>query len=133
MLKVAIRGTARNAPAKPQKLDQITKESKITKELRFSLSPISFGSMIFAEINCGMIRHARRRKEVPDASKTTKLYKKGSISAIIAPTTGIKSRRKTRSANIRAYSKPKKYITTQLTKALKNASENLERKNIFMS
>ena len=130
---MAISGTARNAPASHQKLDQITRARRITNELRFSLSPISFGSIIFAEINCGISKHARSRNEVPEVSNTTKLYKKGSMSATIAPITGMKSRRNTRSANISAYSKPKKYITIQLTNALKSASENFERKNIFIS
>lgn len=133
ILHVAISGTARNAPASHQKLDQITRARRITNELRFSLSPISFGSITFAEINCGMSKHARSRNEVPELSNTTKLYKKGSMSATIAPITGMKSSKNTSSANIRAYSKPKKYIMIQLIKALKNARENFERKNTFIS
>jgi len=133
MFIIAISGTARNAPTNHHILDQKTKASNITKLLRFNLFPIIFGSNIFPEINCGTNIHTRRTKGVKLESKTVKLYRNGSVSAIIPPTAGIKSKRNTRSANIRAYSRPKKNMMIQLTPALRRARKNFERKNRFIS
>jgi len=72
-LIAAISGTARNAPINPHILDQNISASSMTKELRFSLFPIIFGSIIFPEINCGIKRHARRKNEEKELSNTAKL------------------------------------------------------------
>lgn len=133
MLSTAIIGTARNAPASHQSEDQNISASIITKVERLSLFHIIFGSRIFHEISCGIMRQARRRNDNPTLSNCTKEYKNGSPSAIIPHTAGIKSKRKTKSPNIKAYSSQNINIITMLTIALKSASANFERKNTFTS
>jgi len=66
-------------------------------------------------------------------SNCIKLKRNGSESAMIHPIAGIKSRRNTSSANMSAYSKPKSDMIITLVTALRSASENLERKNVFIS
>lgn len=73
ILMLAMSGTARNAPAIHQILDQNIRAIRITKELKLSLSHITFGSIIFPEINWGIKRHARRIIEVTQLSNWTKL------------------------------------------------------------
>lgn len=132
-MSVAISGTARNAhiihhiPA--QKISAII----ITNEDRLSLSHIIFGSMIFPEINWGIKRHASKIKDIRTVSNCTKLYKNGRESAIIPQIAGIKSKRKTNSPNIKAYSKPNTIMMMTLVMAFKKARKNLERKNVLRS
>ena len=133
MLMLAIKGTAKNAPIIPHIPDQNMSATSMTNQLKFNLSHIILGSIIFPDINCGTKRHTSKINGVKLLSNWTKLYKNGSDRAIIHPIAGIKSKRNTRSANMRAYSRPNIIIITTLTKALKSASENLERKNVFIS
>lgn len=133
ILILAISGTARNAQATHQILDQNMRAMIMIKELRLSLSHITLGSMTFHEINCGIKRHASNIIEVTPLSNCTKEYKNGRASAIIPPIAGIKSSKNTKSPNISAYSKPKTIIMITLTPALKSARKNLERKKVFIS
>jgi hypothetical protein len=126
-------GTARNAPTIPHILDQKISESNITNQLRLRRFPIILGSKIFPEINCGINKHTKRITDIRPVSNTVKLYKKGSIIAIMPQIAGIKSNKKTSKANISAYSRPKKYIIIPLIPAFKSARENFERKNKFIS
>lgn len=133
MLILAINGTARNAPTTHHIPDQKISAIIITNELRFSLFPIIFGSIIFPEINCGINKQASKIKETKVLSNCTKLYKNGRERAIIPPIAGIKSSKKTKRPNISAYSSQKTSIITTLVTAFPKAKENLERKKVFIS
>ncbi len=133
ILRLAMSGTAKNAPAIHQILDQNISEIRIIKPLKLSLFHISFGSIIFQVINCGIKRQARKAKDNHTVSNSTKLYRNGRDNAIIPQIAGIKSSKNTKSANKSAYSIPKANITIKLTKPLIDATKNLERINTLRS
>jgi hypothetical protein len=133
MLILAINGTARNAQTIHHIPDQNIRDIIITKELRLSLFPITLGSIIFPEINCGINKHASNIKDKRLLSNWTKLYRNGSERATIPQIVGIKSKRNTRSPNIRAYSSQNTNIIMILVTPFARAKKNLERKKIFIS
>ncbi len=64
ILILTISGIAKKAPETHHKLDQKMRESIITNELRFSLLPITLGSIMLPVINCGTIRHASKTNDI---------------------------------------------------------------------
>ena len=111
ILRLVIRGTARNAPTIPQRLPQKSKERRITKPLKFNRLPTSFGSRKFHVMVWGISKAPKRKKEYTGELNWINEYKNGRESAIIPQIFGIKSSRNTTSAKKRAYSIPKKRIT----------------------
>lgn len=128
MVIVARIGVARNAPRSPQNIDQKRSAMIRKNELRLSFSPIIFGSMIFPEINCGILRTRSIKNERGTLQNVTNEYKKGRPSAIIPPTTGTKSKINTIKPNIKAKSSPKQSIIIVAITPLNTAMKNFETK-----
>jgi len=111
ILRLVIKGTARNAPTTHQRLPQKSKESSITNPLRLRRLPTSFGSKKFPVIVCGTSNAAKRKNENIGELNWINEYKNGSDSAIGHQIFGIKSSKKTTRAKKSAYSIPKNNIT----------------------